>query len=115
MNIDKVHIATDGLSQNFEWRDRAGKFHKPADMTTSHLFFTVRIIWNHTVPNELRITPYRKYTFDHDIYTTEYMKNAVYFLTKELHTRNDLTPHFQLCLNKIYDIVCKRRISDGMV
>lgn len=77
-------------SAPFLWRTRRGEFISPKNMQTSHLFFTVRMIWNHTVPEELKLRPYNEYTFDAN-YSKEYMAKAAECMLKELATRTDLT------------------------
>jgi hypothetical protein len=101
--------------EGFMWRDRQGTFHKPENMTTQHVFFTLRMIWNHSAPLGMRIKPYKQYNFG-SFYTKDYMITAVYALAEELSTRTDLQPYFIKCLN----IICghinpQRRIIDDWV
>lgn len=76
---------------DFRWRDRNGEFHRPCDMTTQHVFYVLRMIWNHSMPSELQMEPFRRYAFD-SFYTDEYMKTATLALGTELCRRDDLTP-----------------------
>lgn len=85
------------VSLGFLWRDRMGTYHKPEDMTTQHLFFTVRMVWNHVCPVRLQIHPFKQYNFS-SYYTDEYLKKSVYVLSRELSTRSDLTPYFKRCI-----------------
>ena len=73
----------------FMWRDRNGKFHAPGQMETRHLFYTLRMIWNHSAPKELQIAPFKKYSFS-PFYTPEYIIRAVKELSKELGKRKDI-------------------------
>jgi len=82
-----------GLTKPFQWRDRNGDFHDVAKMETRHLFYTVRMIWNHTVPDFLKLRPYIEYTFN-PFYTPEYMYNAVEAILNELASR-DLPPEYE--------------------
>lgn len=85
------------VSTDFKWRDRRGQFHYPKDMETRHLFFTVRMIWNHTVPDMYQIKPFERYNFS-SFYTSFYMGQAVRNILSELSTRNDLTDYYIKCL-----------------
>ena len=85
-------------SAPFLWRTRHGEYISPKNMRTSHLFFTVRMIWNHSVPNELKLNPYNAYFFDSN-YPSSYMARAVEYMLKELTTRTDLTEKAALELN----------------
>ena len=85
------------IQDSFKWRDRQGEFHYPKDMTTKHVFFTLRMIWNHTVPEEMQIEPFQRYNFS-SFYTSEYMATAVKNLISELTLRDDLAPYFLRCL-----------------
>lgn len=73
----------------FRWRDRNGVFHSVKDMDTNHLFNVLRMIWNHAVPEGMKILPYHRYTFG-KFYTPQYMKDAIRYMAKELSGRTDL-------------------------
>ena len=73
----------------FKWRTKNGKFITPSEMTTSHLFFTLRMIWNHTMPEDAKLRPYTHYSFGVR-YPREYMIDAIRALTIELAARNDI-------------------------
>lgn len=75
----------------YRWRDRKGVDHHPHDMHTTHIFHTIIMIWNHSVPVDLQFRPFNKYEFP-EFYTQQYMKDTVYYLVKELQMRRDLTP-----------------------
>ena len=76
---------------NFRWRDRHGNWFNPREMETRHVFYTLRMIWNHSAPEHLKLKPYNRYRFGKP-YTTEYMRLAVRALLAELRTRMDLAP-----------------------
>ena len=80
-NGEKAVVST------FRWRDRHGNFRHPADMETHHLFFTIRMIWNHNMPTKLE--PYIKYYFN-GFYTDAYMKKALRVMLPELFGRDDI-------------------------
>ena len=100
------------LCHIFKWRDRKGNFHAPRDMETHHLFFTLRMIWNHSAPEELKILPYKKYAFS-SFYTPQYVREAVRYLCRELSLRTDLTPYFRRCLVHMQSVLENRRTVDG--
>lgn len=64
--------------------------HKPQEMATSHLFFTLRMIWNCKMPVAARLPPVNLYNFG-PTYTDEYFKTAIAHLYVELCNRNDLS------------------------
>jgi hypothetical protein len=78
----------------FRWRDSTGVFHDPAGMATRHLFFTLRMIWNHSMPASARLYPFKGYTFG-SFYGRQYMLDAVKALAVELSTRKDITADWQ--------------------
>lgn len=77
------------VQTNFRWRDRTGEFHNPKDMHTRHLFFTLRMIWNNTLPESARLPNANLYTFG-KFYTKIYLVTAIKELTKELVKRKDM-------------------------
>lgn len=79
------------------WKDQNDNFHNPKTMQTRHLFYTLRMIWNHHAPKQARLRPYREYKFP-PFYTVEYMKQSVTVLMTELSTREDITPKWKLDL-----------------
>lgn len=82
-------VAVTRSNRPFQWRTNGGTFISPAEMDTPHLYFTLRMIWNHVAPEELRLYPYRQYKFG-PYYTTEYTREAVAHLGAELLTRKDI-------------------------
>lgn len=72
------------------WRDRHNGHHTPQSMETRHLFYTLRMIWNHTMPPAAHVGyNVKRYSFG-AFYTVEYMKTAVVHIAKELATRNNM-------------------------
>ncbi|RLC88494.1 MAG: hypothetical protein DRJ03_02485 [Chloroflexi bacterium] len=92
---------------NFRWRTRKGVFVQPANMETRHLFFTLRMIWNHSAPEEMHLHPFQKYEFT-EYYTVAYMRKAVRACVIELKRRTDLTHYYESQLATIY-----RYLSQG--
>lgn len=82
----------------FRWRDRDSKLHRVSEMRTAHVFYVLRMIWNHSMPEEARTHNYRRYRFDSS-YTVEYMQEAARVMLAELERRDDLDPALtsQLC------------------
>lgn len=70
-------------------------------MATRHLFFTFRMIWNHFMPFECKILPYRHYDYFTAFYTKEYLKEAVVEVGRELFARNDIRPEWRRDLEKM--------------
>lgn len=85
------------VDRPFLWKDSKDFYHRPKDMDTRHLFFTVRMIWNNSAPDEFKIPPLRLYRFG-PFYTPEYMGQAVRCIMAELATRDDLTDYYKRCL-----------------
>lgn len=75
----------------FKWKDRHDVFKTPQEMDTHHLYFTLRMIWNHSAPPDMRMHPYEQYSFG-PFYTFEYMSEAVKHIYRELKTRTDMEP-----------------------
>ncbi|MCP4552479.1 MAG: hypothetical protein GY834_10670 [Bacteroidetes bacterium] len=56
-------------------------------METRHLFYTLKMIWNHTVPEEMQLKPFKKYRLN---MSKDYLKDAVSCMVTELNTRRNL-------------------------
>lgn len=74
----------------------------PSEMKTSHLFYIIKMIWNHSAPENLKFKPYTRYVFDCKIYTDEYIKKIFPVLLHECVGRKDLPNEMILVLNKMY-------------
>ena len=74
----------------FLWRTQDGQSYTPAQMRTSHLFYTVRMIFNHTAPACYRIPGCKRYALKME---PEYLRAAVLAMVNELKERpcQDLT------------------------
>lgn len=73
----------------FHWVDKKGVSHLPKNMSTMHLFYTLRMIWNHTMPGHMRTHDYTHYSFG-PAYTVQYLMDAIRALMTELACRKDL-------------------------
>ena len=96
-------------AETFRWRDRAGNLHALSTMATRHLFFTLHMIWNHTMPASARL-PGNLYTFS-SYYTPAYMKDAIRALTTELAGRSDLDADWQRELNFMFNWLATRQVQ----
>jgi hypothetical protein len=98
-------IDTNSLTvTSFQWKDRTDTFHYPKDMSTYHLFHTLKMIWNHSVPEVMKVHPYKRYNFG-IFYTSKYMATAVRVIIQELSNRNDLTDKMIKTLQYMQDCV----------
>ncbi|KVZ62224.1 hypothetical protein [Burkholderia ubonensis] len=89
------------VDTTFRWRDRHGDKHDPAKMETRHVFNTLKMIWNNTVPAYYHVgRNVRLYSFGPS-YTKEYMIKAVYQLGHEL-TKRTLTSEQMSLLSKMH-------------
>ena len=70
----------------FVWKTSKDEFISIDQMEARHLFFTVRMIWNHTMPEDAKLRPFRRYEFG-PYYTSGYMAKAVRAMVPELGRR----------------------------
>lgn len=78
----------------FEWKDKSDNFYKVEEMETRHLFFTVRMLWNHSVPDDFKLYPYKQYSFS-AFYSKDYVREAIRCMLHELSTRNNIMPKWE--------------------
>lgn len=97
----------------WRWKDQLEVFHIPSEMTTSHLFYTLRMIWNHTMPENIKLTPYKKYKFG-PYYTDRYIKEAITRIGAELFTRTDINKNFMNELQFMKQIFSKKALLKGI-
>jgi hypothetical protein len=71
------------------WKDRFNVNHIIEQMETRHLFYTVRMIWNHSAPKELKLRPYQKYNFS-EFYSHDYIAGCIRNMLTELLCRSDI-------------------------
>lgn len=98
------------LELPFQWRDQKGIFHSIDRMETRHIFFVLRMIWNHSAPNNMKIFPYKQYRFG-DFYSKEYIKKAIKAMLPELASRSDLTSYYKNCLSHIHGCLERRQLE----
>lgn len=84
---DLIPINTQFPAAKFRWLARSGDLYRVQDMETSHLFNTVKMVWNHSVPEEHKIDRnHKRYTFG-NAYSYTYIRLAMYCMLRELQTR----------------------------
>jgi hypothetical protein len=109
LHFNNIRAATPNeLSSGFQWRDRKGNFHFPHLMETRHLFYTVRMIWNHTMP--YKIHPYIRYSFG-KFYTKAYMVMTVKVMVRELSRRHDIAPQWQADIDIMIEWLARSQIA----
>lgn len=64
---------------------------KPAEMRTAHLFYSVRMIFNHTAPPAFRIPGCKRYDGP-DRWPAGLRRDSMAALLSELITRSDIAP-----------------------
>lgn len=75
----------------FEWKPSEHVPGIPIDqMNTTHLYNTLRMVWNYVAPEYLKIHPYREHKFG-KFYTADYMAAAIQALVEELKNRTGLS------------------------
>ncbi len=86
------------VDTEFKWKDRYDNFHRTKDMSTHHLYSTLKMVWNIFVKAEYRIAPVNLYTLS-SFYTSEYLARGVKAMMEELSTRHDLNIHQRIGLD----------------
>lgn len=99
------------VALKFQWKDKKHVFHKVGEMHTSHIFYALRMIWNHTMPYDEKIIPYRKHNFS-SFYTKKYMIEAIKSLAVELYGRNDLPADLAIQFQIMLDYLNKHNFSE---
>jgi hypothetical protein len=72
----------------FVWHTHKGKSYKPSKMATPHLFYALRMVWNHSVPPIWKVGDGPDYS-DVPHWNKEYRRLAIQELAKELVSRDD--------------------------
>jgi hypothetical protein len=86
----------------------------PKEMATRHLFYTLRMIWNHSMPEEARIEPYRRYLFGRR-HNPEYLKVAIIAIGMELAERDDLDDELSEQLLRMMNYFRQYRLTNEQV
>lgn len=97
------HLVKNSLPvAGFKWRQKGGVFISPSEMETRNIYFSLRMIWNHRMPENAKLRPYREYEFN-IFYTDQYFTDAIYHLSRELKTRTDMRDIWVFELNQMIE------------
>lgn len=90
------------------WKTQTGQKIPIKSMQTSHLFFSIRMLWNHFCPVEYRILPYKEYKIN---MSREYIVSRTHALLIELSTRDpmELTP--QQRKEMTFMLLCRQKLK----
>lgn len=88
-------LSRTGVVPGWRWITSRGEHMPPASMATTHLFFTLRMIWNHSMPRHMHVG-YNVKRWRFGIrHRPSYMRQAIVHLGAELFTRTDLPAWMQ--------------------
>lgn len=93
----------------FLWVDQTGQQWPPELMETRHLFYSLRMIWNHRMPEEAKLHPYKQYDLRR---SDKYLRDAILALTKELATRSDLTDEWRADLQHMINWLSTHQLEN---
>lgn len=93
MKVKGTH--TGRLPKPVVWITSAGDITPVTDMETSHLFYTLRLIWNSMMPRPLSVGTYKATWFSQKVYTHEYWAKFLPAAYKELQSRSNLADRYQ--------------------
>lgn len=91
----------------FVWKTKDGRYFSIKQMSTSHLFNTIRMIWHHKMPKEAALGEYQKYDFG-TFYSKEYLELAIRKMLPELIKRSDNREYIK-DINKMWSYLQKNR------
>ena len=74
--------------QNNQWITQEGEEIAISDMDTAHLYYSVRMLWNHYCPPDLQLRPFKLYLLH---FSREYVVSRLRSMVEELSRRGDLT------------------------
>lgn len=77
---------TTEIATSYKWRTHDGRIISPAEMDTPHLFYSVRMIFNHLAPSRDRI-PFCKEWVGIENWDVDYLRDSVVNMLAELSTR----------------------------
>src|SRR5882724_4752822 len=72
----------------FVWYTHTGEAMDPADMATPHVFYALRMVWNHSVPRVMKVGDGPNYP-DVRLWCDAYKQAAITTLANELAQRDD--------------------------
>lgn len=82
------------IDSSWRWRSADGHRWAPSEMETRHVWFTLRMIWHHTVPPRMYLGRFRRYRFG-EFYSDAYFRTAIQQLYMELLVRDDMKPEWR--------------------
>lgn len=90
------------IDPNFIWQTQEGKLVRVQTMMTSHIWNSLKMIWNHRVPVQCRIIPFKHYgKIGPQHWKKKHARYAIKNLFNELMNRNDITPFVKESLKKM--------------
>jgi hypothetical protein len=95
----------------FVWETNDGNFLELRNMATPHLFYTLRMIFNHSVPPAFRVGEFRRRA-NIDRWPLDYREQAGHEIRGELRKRADLDPWMK---GEVQDMVANAAYLDGKV
>jgi hypothetical protein len=88
----------------FDWCSQDGTLYDLQEMATPHLFYALRMVWNHSVPRVWRVGNYKEYP-DVPNWHPNYRKAAIEALANELAQRDDDLN--EDCRQQLFEMVLK--------
>jgi hypothetical protein len=95
--------------KGYYWVTAEGEKLELHEMKTWHIFNALRMIWNHTVPYQYRLIPYKPYT-GIDRWPKQSRRRHVRNLYTELCNRDDITKRMQ----KELETIARYLIENGV-
>jgi hypothetical protein len=98
MVVDADRYIPESPCGDFIWRTHTGQSRYVSDMASPHIFYALRMIFNHSVPPAFRVLrPGETMNRYPDVpnWTPEYRQAAISAFTRELCSRDDLEPELQ--------------------
>jgi hypothetical protein len=92
-DLEVVNFGGGKKQSGFVWVTHKGARLYPCDMATPHLFYSLRMVFNHSVPPVFRVLgPGEEMNRYRDVpyWTADYRREALTQLTAELDSRDDL-------------------------
>lgn len=105
---DEPQTAYPKPDSNFRWQTQEGEVLTLDEMSTWHVFNSLKMIWNHIVPQPCRFIPYKPYAAKY-FRTRGKWKWAVSNLYMELIARPDKTPTMDNVLKQMARYVIQSR------
>lgn len=79
----------------FRWTTHDGREFRPRDMATTHLFNSIKMLYNNTVPPAFRVGEFRRWK-DVATWDPEYLQEAMGELASEFESRTDNRDYLDL-------------------